>query len=183
MKELDRYVDFCKKIKPIQFYQPIVLVPGIVELLGKWDKATRDLASFLCCYLENNSVLDLGCNVGFFLFQALRKKASEACGIDNDIHVINIANQIRDLTKSHVTFELATIEEYTPNHHFDVILMMNVLDFVSEPDLQLNRYLNYCDIMIVEHETSHEELLSNHWVFKRGTSQRANGRIVSFLRP
>lgn len=175
---LDDQLELCKHLHAVKLYQPVILTPGVTEISGKWNEETKELANDLIPYLTGKSILDIGCNTGFFLFEAMRNGARRACGVDNDQHVIELAKRIQAMTDIPVEFELSAIESYMPDAHFDVILMMNVFDFIEDPQKNFDRYLEQTDLMIVEHEKSHDILM--HHIIEQRNSHRGLSRILSF---
>ena len=49
--------------------------PQVLEIKGFWDKSTRKLADKIFKDISGKSILDIGCNLGFFLFEAIRRGA------------------------------------------------------------------------------------------------------------
>ena len=77
-------MDFVYEHRNTKFYHPVIFVPGIIEIRGKWHDATKQMAQILFENIKGKSVLDLGCNSGFFLHEAQNRGATRLVGVDHD---------------------------------------------------------------------------------------------------
>lgn len=83
--------------------------------------------------LTGLSVLDLGCNEGFFCIEARRRGASRVVGIDADQKAIQAAcHRAPD-----IEFLCQSWEEL-PNEKFDIIIMLSALHYASRPVVLLD---------------------------------------------
>lgn len=69
------------------------------------------------------SILDVGCNLGYYCFQAASEGARECVGIDNHSAFIETANTVKGF--KNVRFVVANILEELPEP-FDIVLMLYV---------------------------------------------------------
>jgi len=89
------------------------------------------------------SILDVGCHVGFYCFQAASDGAAYCLGVDRDGR--RIAKERRIATRHcipNVEFAESNISEFQIGRRFDVVLCLNVLQHmktVDEVDLVLSR--------------------------------------------
>lgn len=147
----ERAIQFCHKYAQKQFYQPIIFVPGIIEVEGKWNDATKELARICLAGIKGKSILDLGCNIGFFVREALNLGANLAIGVDHDPIEMDIAIEISKITQDDAIWKNDKIEIYEPDRAFDVVLMLNVLHVVDDPKAIINRYMEHSKVLIIEH--------------------------------
>lgn len=177
----DEYLNFIYKYRSHQFYQPIILEPGSIEKRGLWDDATKKLSNHLLSNIEGKAILDVGCNVGFFLHDAWRKGASKLVGIDNDPVIIKIAKEVTILLKSPIKLSCINENAYKTTSQFELILMLNILDFVESPTQCIKKYLSLTSgKIVIEHEDKHARLFPckpSH----QEESPRAGGRLLSFF--
>lgn len=150
-------LDFCRKYHNRQFYQPVIFVPGSVEIIGKWHNATIEMSKRVLNDIKGKSLLDLGCHNGYFLHEAIRLGASKAVGVDHDPIEIDIAQEINEIFQDRAEIHQDSIEYFVPKEKFDVILMFNVLDVLNDPLDVIVRYLNFTKTcLFIEHEEHHK---------------------------
>ena len=86
------------------------------------------------CLAPNSKVLELGCSSGYFT-QKLVSQGHEVIGLEGDPDAVAAAKEIgldvRCCDLSHA------IEQGVPVEHMDAVLAMDVLEHLSEPELQL----------------------------------------------
>lgn len=147
-------IDFCHKYSSKKFYQPVVFVPGVIEILGKWDTGTKELADIALGNCAGKSVLDLGCMHGFFLHEAIRQGAKQAVGVDYDVAEIAIAQEIRNILEMPIELVHENIHKYQPNQSFDIILMMNITHVLDDPQKTIAKFMNIANnSLIVEYRS------------------------------
>ena len=175
---MESYLEFIYENRTRRWYQPVILhPPDIIEIRGLWHEATKSLAEKLFKNIDGKTVLDVGCNTGFFLQEAYRRGASRLVGIDSDIEVIRLASEIATLLEMPLELNCRDAMNFSENT-FDVVLMMNVLDYVPNPTQCINKYLNIAKSLIIEHEICHKGLFPCD-PSQEGFSERSDGRILS----
>lgn len=174
----EKILEFFHKYSETNFYQPIIFDPGILEIKGKWHTSTLDLSKQILDDIQGKTLLDVGCNIGFFLFEALRRGAQSAVGIDSDPNVISKLKQIRSLLKLSPTAHCIDALNYTPDQIFDTTLLLNVAQFTSDPQSCFSLYRNHTKLLYVEHDLPNEDWFTVKPI-KQSKSQRAGGRILS----
>lgn len=173
---------FCKKHRHREFYQPIVLEPGIIERRGKWNQATKSLAHMLFANIRGMTLLDIGCNCGFFLFEGLHRGAIEAMGIDNDANALEIANEISDVLGYRVTFRYGDIEKIQMEKKFDVVLIMNILHELNDCAAVITKCLQHTNkLLVIEHEEEQERYFPRSPCFQIQSPRCAGQRKVSLF--
>ena len=106
-------------------------------------KCLRLPASF-----ENMSVLDIGCNEGFFCIDAVKRGATRVVGIDKDQSVINKA---RKRTKD-VEY-ICTDWWHLPDEKFDIIYFLSAIHYENNQDaliLYIKNHLKDDGLFILE---------------------------------
>lgn len=90
--------------------------------------------------LSGKSVLDIGCNAGFYSFEMARRGASRVVGIDSDRRYLAQAKLASEVFG--VSIELRELDVYRVaelRERFDVVLFMGVLYHLRHPLLALDR--------------------------------------------
>jgi len=84
---------------------------------------------------KNKTVVDIGCNTGYFTFKA-EKEGAQAIGLDKNNQFLIIANLIKEVTNSKVTFKTWTDDQPLPKS--DILLCLNVLHHLKDKKTFLN---------------------------------------------
>jgi SAM-dependent methyltransferase len=119
-------------------YQRIELPYGLVTE-GQDRRETADL--ILPERMDGTSFLDVGCFLGFFEHEALRRGAARAVGIDIDPDRLRQARGIADCLGLPVEFHRLDLERDALPGQFDTVLCLNVLHHVYDPIAALDRLL------------------------------------------
>jgi tRNA (mo5U34)-methyltransferase len=89
--------------------------------------------------LTGRSVLDIGCNAGFFSIEMKRRGAARVVGIDSDPRYLAQADFAADVADVDVEFRRMTVYEAPQlNEHFDLVLFLGVLYHLRHPLLALD---------------------------------------------
>lgn len=91
--------------------------------------------------LAGQSVLDVGCALGFFCFEARRRGAGRVVGLDLDEENVRKAKVLADILGEKVEFMRRDIEEAPLEEIFDHVLCLNVLHHLSDPIRGLDRLI------------------------------------------
>src|SRR5574343_406558 len=89
--------------------------------------------------LDCKKILDVGCGGGI-LSLPLARLGFDVTGIDANQVAIDIAKKQADGFGLNVKFQNCTIEDFNHEEKFDLILAMDILEHVSDPDI----FLNHC---------------------------------------
>lgn len=101
----------------------------------KWRKFSHALPSDL----RGKSVLDVGCNAGFYSFEMKRRGAARVLGIDASPHYLAQARFAADTLNLDVEFrQLSTYQLASLRERFDIVLFMGVLYHLRHPLLALD---------------------------------------------
>lgn len=89
--------------------------------------------------MHGMTVLDIGCNAGFYSLEMKRRGAARVLGIDTDAHYLRQARFAAEITGLDVHFEqLAVWDVGALGERFDVIIFMGVLYHLRHPLLALD---------------------------------------------
>jgi len=95
------------------------------------DALPRDLSGW--------SVLDIGCNAGFYSFEMKRRGASRVLGIDTDDHYLRQARFAAEVSEMDVDFERLPVWDVASlGEKFDLVIFMGVLYHLRHPLLALD---------------------------------------------
>ncbi|MCO5733263.1 TIGR04290 family methyltransferase [Rhizobium sp. SSA_523] len=89
--------------------------------------------------LEGRSVLDIGCNAGFYTLEMKRRNAGRVVGIDSDEHYLAQARFAAEHEGLDVEFRRMSVYEVPQlKERFDLVLFMGVLYHLRHPLLALD---------------------------------------------
>jgi tRNA (mo5U34)-methyltransferase len=89
--------------------------------------------------LHGRTVLDIGCNAGFFAIEMKRRGAARVVGIDSDPRYLAQARLAADVSGADIEFRQLTVYEVaTLGERFDLVLFMGVLYHLRHPLLALD---------------------------------------------
>jgi tRNA (mo5U34)-methyltransferase len=101
----------------------------------KWERFAGALPSDL----SGQSVLDIGCNAGFYSIEMTRRGAARVVGIDSDERYLAQARFAADMAGADIEFRRMSIYEVPAlAERFDVVLFMGVLYHLRYPLLALD---------------------------------------------
>jgi tRNA (mo5U34)-methyltransferase len=102
----------------------------------KW----RRFADALPADLSGRTVLDVGCNAGFYSIEMKRRGAARVVGIDTDTRYLAQAQFAADVCEAPIELRrLSVYEVGALGERFDVVLFMGVLYHLRHPLLALDR--------------------------------------------
>jgi tRNA (mo5U34)-methyltransferase len=89
--------------------------------------------------LSGKSVLDIGCNAGFYSFEMKRRGASRVLGIDHDQRYLDQARFAAEVLGVDVEFRLGEVWDVAAlGERFDLVIFMGVLYHLRHPLLALD---------------------------------------------
>ncbi len=127
-------------LQRFKWYQRIRLADGVYTP-GPMDSEEKLRLIQLPEDLRGKSVLDIGCNEGFFAFEAERRGAAYVLAIDSDSRARKKFHVVKHLLKSNVEFlflDVADLDERKIGR-FDVTLFLSVSHHLKEPFSALDR--------------------------------------------
>jgi tRNA (mo5U34)-methyltransferase len=110
------------------------------HFLGDYPRIVWDLlAGALPRDLSGRTVLDVGCNAGFFALELKRRGAARVVGVDSDPRYLAQARLACDVTRLEVELrELSVYDVASLGERFDLVLFMGVLYHLRHPLLALD---------------------------------------------
>ena len=101
----------------------------------KWDRFSHALPRDL----RGSTVLDIGCNAGFYSIEMKRRGADRVVAVDSDPRYLAQARLAAELTESDIVFrELSVYQLPVLEERFDIVLFMGVLYHLRYPLLALD---------------------------------------------
>lgn len=89
--------------------------------------------------LSGKSVLDIGCNAGFYSFEMKRRGAARVLGIDTDEHYLRQARFAAEVEEADVEFLRMPVWDVAAlGEKFDLVIFMGVLYHLRHPLLALD---------------------------------------------
>lgn len=111
-------------------YQKVDLPHG--KSVGQRDRSSTAKA-ILPDDLTGKSVLDIGCNYGYFCFEAKKRGAARVVGVDVNGDSLRQARLLADCLGAEVEFRFHDVERQPFAEAFDYVLCLNVLHHVKNP--------------------------------------------------
>jgi len=84
--------------------------------------------------LAGKTVLDVGCGLGFFSFDAEARQASKVVGLELKESRLRQALLLKDILGSKVEFQQRDILSDPPKETFDFVLLLNVIHHLKTPE-------------------------------------------------
>jgi len=89
--------------------------------------------------LEGRSVLDVGCNAGFYSLEMKRRNAGQVVGIDSDAHYLKQARYAAEQAGVDIDYRQMSVYEVARlGQKFDLVIFMGVLYHLRHPLLALD---------------------------------------------
>lgn len=101
----------------------------------KWRRFERELPADL----SGKSVLDIGCNAGFYAIEMKRRGADRVMAIDTDEAYLEQARFAAEMNRVEIEFaQLSVYDVASLGERFDIVLFMGVLYHLRHPLLALD---------------------------------------------
>jgi SAM-dependent methyltransferase len=105
------------------------------------DDRSATAAAILPEDMTGKSVLDVGSKYGFFCFEALKRGAVRAVGVDLDPESLRKSRLLADCLGADASFERLDIESDPIDETFDYVLCLNVLHHLKNPIAALDKLI------------------------------------------
>lgn len=142
-EEVDRFLGMCN----FSGYQSVPLPHGR-RVPGRDRSKTADVV-----YMEgvrDKWVLDVGTYYGFFAYEAMRRGAAHAVGLELDRERYEVARRIAELNGGYEIAH-ASAEDYQSPQKFEVVIALNLLHHVLDPMRFVSHLARLCsETLIVE---------------------------------
>lgn len=115
----------------------------------KWERFSHVLPESM----EGWSVLDIGCNAGFYALEMKRRGASRVVGLDTDERYLAQARLAAEVTGLELELrQLSVYDVQQLGERFDLVLFMGVLYHLRHPLLALDLVRRHacCDLMVFQ---------------------------------
>lgn len=115
----------------------------------KWERFADAIADLV----EGRSVLDIGCNAGFYSIAMKRLGARRVVGIDSDERYLAQARFAAEVKGAEIEFQRLSVYDVAElGERFDIILFMGVLYHLRHPLLALDRISEHVasDILVFQ---------------------------------
>ncbi len=122
-------------------YQRITLPSG--KIVGTHDRSSS-LEVMFPDDLSGKTVLDVGCNYGYFCLEAKKRGADRVVGYDISPEAIRKARMLAECMNLDVEFHVLDVESSLPGERFDYILVMNLLHHLRDPLGFLRKIADLC---------------------------------------
>ncbi len=132
--------DLTDLLQRFKWYQRIRLGEGVYTP-GPMDSEEKLRLIQLPEDLRGKSVLDVGCNEGFFAFEAERRGAAYVLAVDSDARARKKFHVVKRLLKSNVEFLFLDVADLDVRKigQFDVTLFLSVFHHLKDPFSALDR--------------------------------------------
>lgn len=116
--------------------------------------------------MRQMTVLDIGCNSGWFTFDLAERGARSVDGVDLRAHNIEQARFLRDYFELDTTrFDVADAMSFDDERRWDIVLNLGVLYHVTDPLRLLQRTYELCERFAVVDTICHPEPFSGFVLF------------------
>jgi tRNA (mo5U34)-methyltransferase len=115
----------------------------------KWHR----FADAIPADLSGRSVLDIGCNAGFYAIEMKRRGADRVVGIDSDERYLEQARFAASVTGAEIEFRRLSIYDVAAiAERFDIVLFMGVFYHLRHPLLALDLLYEHvtCDLLVFQ---------------------------------
>lgn len=112
------------------YYQRIELPYGLATQ-GDDRGLTRDL--IFPADLTGKTVLDVGCQIGYFCFEAMKRGASQATGVDINLAALGEAKRIGECLGLPAQFRRLDIEREAIDGQYDYVICLNLMHHFKNP--------------------------------------------------
>jgi SAM-dependent methyltransferase len=142
--------NLSETLNGLEWYQRIPLGPGIYTPGGE-DTEGKLKRLDLPANLSGKSVLDIGCNEGYFAFEAERRGASRVLGIDANEKVRPKFELVKELLRSRVEFRALSVYDLDQATigKFDLVFFLAVFHHLRYPFLALDKIASVTDGLAV----------------------------------
>lgn len=99
----------------------------------------RHFADAVPADLSGRTVLDIGCNAGFYALEMKRRGADRVIGIDSDLRYLEQARLVAEVYEADIEFrQMSVFDVAALGECFDLVLFMGVLYHLRHPLLALD---------------------------------------------
>ena len=123
-----RLLDLLAEMGPENIWRDVYDAAGIRLARGHEDQRITAPEDFAAVDFQGKTVLDLGCNLGSYVFLAARGGAAQAMGVDSDPLAIRGCRLLAQMySMDNTKFVCADFIEQPPGEQFDLVLLINFI--------------------------------------------------------
>lgn len=181
IKEED-VIELKNSLKEMEHYQNIKLpfgyqTDGYNDCEKSWNQIKDEIN------WNNRSVMEIGTYWGYFAFEIEKMDAKWTVATDINKDAIKIANKIKRIKDSKVSFIHHDIEKDEINTDVDIILLMNILHHLRKPFMVLEKVFKTGKAVVMEVELPHDLSMRNNAIVEMGDPIKlSNGKMGGHLR-
>lgn len=128
MKHRQELQQLLKKIGPENIWRPVLDEHGQLLANGHEDMRDTSPANLAELDFKGKSVLDMGCNLGFYSFLAKQLGAGTVVGLDIDLVAIQCCNLLQKMYGlDGIHFFCTDFTSFVSDHLFDLVLLINFI--------------------------------------------------------
>jgi 2-polyprenyl-3-methyl-5-hydroxy-6-metoxy-1,4-benzoquinol methylase len=136
---------------------------NIENLLFRRDLVTGTIAQLLGARIAEKSVLDIGCNSGFFSLDLAERGAQHVDGVDLRAQNVKQAQFLSEYYGvPNAEFAVVDIEDFSAGQQWDIVLNLGVLYHMTEPLSLLRRTYDLCRDFAIIDTGCHREPVSGY---------------------
>jgi tRNA (mo5U34)-methyltransferase len=135
------------------------------RLLFRRDLINGTVARLLGERIADTTVLDIGCNSGFFSFDIASRGAKHVDGFDlraQNVAQAQFLGEFYGVPKAR--FVAADVDEFSPGEQWDVVLNLGVLYHMTDPFTFLHRTYELCRKFAIIDTTCHPEPIAAYLI-------------------
>ena len=105
-------------------------------------------------YNEKHTVLDIGCDYGFFCHEAKKKGAATVVGLEMNQETAKVSKEIAEIIGDGVEIVNGNVTDLANNNleirdNFDTILLLNVVHHLTDPIDIISKVAQLCNKMMI----------------------------------
>lgn len=147
-KDREELKNILRQLGRKNIWRPVV-IPGTQLLAdGIGDENDGIISHLHLLDFRNKTVIDLGCNLGYFCFIVKKAGAARVLGIDKDPRIIHGCTLLKKLYQAeNIDFQIADITSLTADFASDVGMMIDFIGKYSILSGMLPRFLDALELV------------------------------------
>lgn len=140
-------INLYASLRDADEYQDVELRDRTIVGLSKSYKTWGRLSTMID--FKGKSVIDYGCNYGYFCFKAEEAGANRIIGVDESQSVLNMATSIAMTKKSQAKFITSKLKDFKPPDT-DIVMALNVLHHINYDIGIINNMFKCAGMVVLE---------------------------------
>lgn len=147
-QEIEELKIILQQLGRENIWRPVVTPANQLLSDGIGDEKDGIISHLHLLDFHNKTVIDLGCNLGYFCFIVKKAGAVRVLGIDKDARIIHGCNLLKKLYHAvDIDFQVQDITSLTGDFVFDVGMMIDFIGKYSIISGMLPRFLDVLDLV------------------------------------